>query len=111
MAGCEIDLKALNDNKSAIGTKVEVFAGALYQKWEVLGASGYLGQNALPIHVGLGAKKERTWCVAVADRRAAGRNSTRWPQRRKSLRNSIGAVVRARFCFRGTERNTNSSRT
>jgi tetratricopeptide (TPR) repeat protein len=53
----EIDLKALNDNKSAIGTKVEVFAGAQYQKWEVLGASGYLGQNALPIHVGLGSEK------------------------------------------------------
>lgn len=53
----EIDLKALNDNKSAIGTKVEVFAGVQYQKWEVLGASGYLGQNALPIHVGLGGEK------------------------------------------------------
>ena len=53
----EIDLKALNDNKSAIGTKVEVFAGALYQKWEVQGASGYLGQSALPVHVGLGSEK------------------------------------------------------
>src|SRR5438094_4760943 len=53
----EIDLKALNDNKSAIGTKVEVFAGALYQKWEVLGASGYLGQSALPVHIGLGSEK------------------------------------------------------
>jgi Tfp pilus assembly protein PilF len=53
----EIDLKALNDNKSAIGTKVEVFAGALYQKWEVQGASGYLGQGALPVHVGLGNSK------------------------------------------------------
>ena len=53
----EIDLKALNDNKSSIGTKVEVFAGVQYQKWEVLGASGYLGQNALPIHVGLGGEK------------------------------------------------------
>ena len=53
----QIDLKALNDNKSAIGTKVEVFAGALYQKWEVLGTSGYLGQSALPIHVGLGSEK------------------------------------------------------
>jgi Flp pilus assembly protein TadD len=52
----EIELKALNDNKSAIGTKVEVFAGALYQKWEVPGASGYLGQSALPVHVGLGAE-------------------------------------------------------
>jgi len=53
----QIDLKALNDNKSAIGTKVEVFAGALYQKWEVFGASGYLGQSALPVHVGLGSEK------------------------------------------------------
>jgi cytochrome c-type biogenesis protein CcmH/NrfG len=49
----QIDLKALNDNKSAIGTKVEVFAGPLYQKWEVPSASGYLGQNAAPITVGL----------------------------------------------------------
>jgi Tfp pilus assembly protein PilF len=49
----QIDLKALNDNKSAIGTKVELFAGPLYQKWEVQGASGYLGQNALPILAGL----------------------------------------------------------
>src|SRR5713226_9687065 len=28
-----IDLKALNDNKSGIGTKVELYAGTLYQKW------------------------------------------------------------------------------
>jgi tetratricopeptide (TPR) repeat protein len=49
-----IELKALNDNKSAIGTKVELYAGALYQKWEVAGASGYLGQNAPSILAGLG---------------------------------------------------------
>ncbi len=54
----QIDLKALNDNKSAIGTKVEMYAGALYQKWEVAGASGYLGQSALPILAGLGAEKK-----------------------------------------------------
>jgi Tfp pilus assembly protein PilF len=51
-----IDLKALNDNKSGIGTKVELYAGTLYQKWEVAGASGYLGQSALPILAGLGAE-------------------------------------------------------
>jgi hypothetical protein len=49
----DIDLKALADNKSAIGTKVEVYAGALYQKWEVQGASGYLGQNGPTILAGL----------------------------------------------------------
>jgi len=52
-----IDLKALNDNKSAIGTKVEIYAGPLYQKWEVQGASGYLGQNAPTILAGLGVEK------------------------------------------------------
>jgi Tfp pilus assembly protein PilF len=52
-----IDLKALNDNKSGIGTKVEVYAGPLYQKWEVQGASGYLGQNAPTILAGLGTEK------------------------------------------------------
>jgi len=52
-----IDLKALNDNKSAIGTKVEIYAGPLYQKWEEQGASGYLGQNAPAILAGLGVEK------------------------------------------------------
>ena len=53
----ELDLKALNDNKSAIGTKIEVYAGELAQKFEVPGASGYLSQNALPVHAGLGSEK------------------------------------------------------
>jgi Flp pilus assembly protein TadD len=52
-----IDLKPLADNKNGIGTKVEMYAGALYQKWEVQGASGYLGQNAPSILAGLGEEK------------------------------------------------------
>jgi Tfp pilus assembly protein PilF len=52
-----LDLKALNDNKSAIGTKVEIYAGPLYQKWEVQGASGFLGQNAPKLLAGLGTEK------------------------------------------------------
>ena len=52
-----LDLKALNDNKSGIGTKVEVYAGALYQKWEITGASGYLSQNPTSLLVGLGPQK------------------------------------------------------
>jgi Tfp pilus assembly protein PilF len=51
-----IDLKPMNDNKNGIGTKVELFAGLLYQKWEVAGASGYLGQNATSILAGLGSE-------------------------------------------------------
>ena len=53
-----IGLKGENDNKSAIGTKVELFAGALRQKWEVTGASGYLGQGPTSIVAGLGAERE-----------------------------------------------------
>ena len=52
-----IDLKALNDNKNGIGTKLELYAGGLYQKWEIAGASGYLGQNESALLVGLGKEK------------------------------------------------------
>jgi Flp pilus assembly protein TadD len=52
-----VDLKALNDNKSGIGTKVEIYAGALYQKFEVDGSSGYLGRNSGILLVGLGSEK------------------------------------------------------
>jgi Tfp pilus assembly protein PilF len=49
-----IDLQGNADNKTAIGTKVEVFAGGLWQKWEVPGASGYLSQGPGSILAGLG---------------------------------------------------------
>ena len=52
-----VDLKGLNDNKSGIGTKVELFAGPLYQKFELSSASGYLSQNGTPLLVGLGSQK------------------------------------------------------
>jgi len=47
-------LTGLNDNKSAIGTKVEVFSGGNRQKFEIAGSSGYLGQNSPYLTVGLG---------------------------------------------------------
>jgi cytochrome c-type biogenesis protein CcmH/NrfG len=53
-----LSLKGLNDNKSAIGTKVEVFAGANRQKFEIAGSSGYLGQNSTDIVIGLGQAKQ-----------------------------------------------------
>ena len=54
----QIALKGTNDNKSAIGAKVEMFAGALQQKWEIPGASGYLGQGPAEITAGLGNERE-----------------------------------------------------
>ncbi|MGC1767369.1 MAG: FG-GAP-like repeat-containing protein, partial [Candidatus Acidiferrales bacterium] len=52
-----IGFKGENDNKSGIGTKVDLYAGALRQKWEVAGASGYLGQGPTSIVAGLGAER------------------------------------------------------
>jgi tetratricopeptide (TPR) repeat protein len=49
-----LNLKGLADNKSAIGTKVEIFAGGNRQKFEIAGSSGYLGQNSPYLTVGLG---------------------------------------------------------
>jgi tetratricopeptide (TPR) repeat protein len=53
-----LNLKGLADNKSAIGTKVEVFAGGNRQKFEIAGSSGYLGQNSPYLTVGLGQAKQ-----------------------------------------------------
>ena len=53
-----VSFKGLADNKSAIGTKVEVFSGANRQKFEIAGSSGYLGQNSADFVVGLGQAKE-----------------------------------------------------
>jgi tetratricopeptide (TPR) repeat protein len=53
-----VALEGLNDNKSAIGAKVEIFAGPVWQKLELQAASGYLGQSSLEVIVGLGAEKD-----------------------------------------------------
>jgi Flp pilus assembly protein TadD len=53
-----LSFKGLADNKSAIGTKIEVFAGGNRQKWEIAGSNGYLGQNSTEIIAGLGQAKQ-----------------------------------------------------
>jgi tetratricopeptide (TPR) repeat protein len=50
-------LKGLNDNKSAIGTKVEVFAGDLWQKFEI-GNDSSPGQSSKELVVGLGKRQQ-----------------------------------------------------
>lgn len=52
-----IDLTGLADNKSAIGTKVEVFSDGNWQKFEVAGSSGYLSQGATEVLAGLGGSE------------------------------------------------------
>jgi tetratricopeptide (TPR) repeat protein len=54
----KLDLKGLADNKSAIGTKVEIFSGMNRQKFEIYGSNGFLGQNSTVLNIGLGRAKE-----------------------------------------------------
>jgi tetratricopeptide (TPR) repeat protein len=49
-----LDLTGYADNKTAIGTKVEIFANGQWQKWELAGASGYQTQGPQQLLVGLG---------------------------------------------------------
>ena len=53
-----LSLKGNNDNKSAIGAQVQLFAGPTEQKWEIPAASGYLGQSSTDIIAGLGNIKQ-----------------------------------------------------
>jgi tetratricopeptide (TPR) repeat protein len=46
-----------DDSNTGIGVKVEIFAGAGRQKWEVPGASGYLGQAPPEVFLGLGSQR------------------------------------------------------
>ncbi|WP_254063903.1 FG-GAP-like repeat-containing protein [Granulicella sp. S190] len=52
-----ITLTGLADNKLGLGTKVEVFVKGSFQKFEVAGASGYLGQSSSEILAGLGQEE------------------------------------------------------
>src|SRR5215469_16411642 len=49
-----IDFKGLADNKTGLGTKVEVFSNGTWQKFEVPGGTGYLSQGPAEILAGLG---------------------------------------------------------
>ena len=49
-----LDLAGLADNKTALGSKIEIFANGHWQKWELAGASGYQTQAPPQILVGLG---------------------------------------------------------
>jgi len=53
----KVRLQGTNSNKSGIGTKVEVKSGALWQKVEVNGGSGYLSQSPAEVIFGLGQLK------------------------------------------------------
>lgn len=53
----KLALKGLNDNKSATGTKINLYAGTLRQKFEIPSSSGYLGQSDSEITVGLDDEK------------------------------------------------------
>lgn len=49
-----LSLAGLADNKTAIGTKVEVFSNGQSQKFEIVGSSGYMSQGSTEILAGIG---------------------------------------------------------
>ena len=49
-----LDLGGYADNKTALGSKVEIFANGQWQKWELAGASGLATQAPPQILIGLG---------------------------------------------------------
>ena len=51
----ELRLEGVRANRSGIGAKVRVTAGSLVQNTEVRSGGGYLSQNDLRLHFGLGA--------------------------------------------------------
>ncbi len=53
-----IQLRGEADNQSGIGTKVEIYSGTLWQKWEVAGATGYQGQGPAEILAGIGTSNQ-----------------------------------------------------
>jgi tetratricopeptide (TPR) repeat protein len=59
-----IALTGLADNKLALGTKVEILSNGNFQKFEIAGSSGYLGQGPTDILVGLG-KSDRVDVVRM----------------------------------------------
>ncbi len=97
-------LKGLNDNKSAIGTKVEVFSDGIRQKFEVYGSSGYLGQNSPYLTIGLGQAKvadvvRLTWPTGVLQDEIAVAANT--PQNIQEL-DRRGSSCPTLFAWNGT---------
>ena len=53
----KIAITGLADNKLGLGTKIEVFSNGAFQKFEVVGSSGYLGEGSTEILAGLGSSE------------------------------------------------------
>jgi len=95
----EIDLKALMTTERNRNQGRNLCRPRSYQKWEVMGASGYLGQSALPIHVASGVKRHGRCTSALADRCGRKMKFVLDGARRKPSRNSIVAGAPARAFF------------
>ena len=53
----DIVARGVRSNRDGLGTKIEVKAGTARLRREVRSSSGYLSQNDLPLHFGLGAQQ------------------------------------------------------
>jgi len=70
----QIDLKALNDNKSSIGTKVEIFAGGFIRNGKSPGLQVIWAERPGIAGGAWQGKGDGCGAAAVANWRAAGRS-------------------------------------
>ena len=106
-----IGLKGENDNKTGIGTKVEMYAGALRQKWEVPELPVISAKGPASIVAGLGAERgadvmRLLWPTGVLQDEMRNPRRTRT----RSSRKSTGAAALARSFSCGMATNSNFSR-
>ncbi len=76
-----LDLSGYADNKTALGSKVEIFANGQWQKWELAGASGYQTQAPPQILDRIWATRKASTCCAFCGRRAFCRMRSICPTR------------------------------
>jgi hypothetical protein len=80
------------DNRTGIGARVDIYSGAERQSWEVLGASGYLGQGPPEILTGLGNERQADvikllWPTGIRQNEMQARGEARVPITETELNN------------------------
>ena len=100
-----VDPRGLNDNKTGVGTRVEVRAGGRFQRGDVISGGGYLSQGAAVAALRPRAPRSRRASSACSGPPACCRTSWTPPRgRRCAWRSWTARARRARSCTPGTGR-------
>src|SRR5207237_8366669 len=102
-------LKGLADNKSAIGTKVEIFSDCIRQKFDIYGSNGYLGQNSPYLTVGLGQAKQADVSACSGRRACCKMKSKSLATRSTVFLRWTAAAAHVQRCSHGMEKSISLS--